>query len=85
MLDGIARSYKLAIKMPTFAKSPKVVAVLYSHLESLNQLLSHYASKGGDSGGTPTSVMPEGDDGGNSDAHYTSADTDAQPAPDSGS
>jgi len=79
------RQLKLAIKMPTFAKTPKTVAVLYSMVETGTQLISHYTAKG-DSAGAPTSVAePDGGSEGSSDAHYTSADTDAQPAPDSGS
>ena len=78
------RQLKLAIKMPTFAKTPKTVAVLYSMVETGTQLISHYTSKG-DAAGAPTSVAePDGSEE-SSDAHYTSADTDAQPAPDSGS
>ena len=84
-MDASMRQLKLAIKMPTFAKSPKVVAVLYSMVETGTQLISHYTAKG-DTAGAPTSVAePDGDSEGSSDAHYTSADTDAQPAPDSGS
>lgn len=85
LLDAAMRQLKLAIKHPTFAKMPKVVAVLYSMLETGTQLISHYTSKG-DAGGTPTSVAPESPEGDvDSDAHYTSADADAQPSPESGS
>jgi hypothetical protein len=77
------RQLKLAMKMPTFAKTPKTVAVLYSMVETGTQLLSHYTSRG-DAAGAPTSVAePDGGSDENSDAHYTSADTDAQPPPES--
>jgi hypothetical protein len=84
LVDAAMRQLKLAIKMPTFAKTPKTVAVLYSMVETGTQLISHYTTKG-DAAGAPTSVAePDGgSDDNSSDAHYTSADTDAQPAPDS--
>jgi hypothetical protein len=83
LADAAARQIKLAIKHPTFAKTPKTVAVLYSVLETLTSLIAHYTSRG-DSGGAPTSVAePEPGSEDNSDAHYTSADADAQPAPES--
>ena len=85
LLDAAMRQVKLAIKHPTFAKTPKTVAVLYSMLETGNKLISHYTSRG-DAGGAPTSTAePEPGSEENSDAHYTSADTDAQPSPESGS
>jgi hypothetical protein len=85
MLDGVCRQLKLTIRMPDFAKTPKTVAVLYSVLETLTELISHYTSKG-DGGGAPTSVAPESEDrGGESDAHFVSADADAIPPPESAS
>jgi hypothetical protein len=81
MLDAISRQLKLAITMPGFGSTPKVVAALYSILASLTKLISHYTAKG-DAGGAPTSVaqdMPEPEDG--SDAHFVSADADTIPPP----
>lgn len=83
LLDGVTRQLKLTIRMPDFNKTPKVVAVLYSVLETLTELISHYTSKG-DGGGAPTSVAKPGMDGDESDAHFTSADADALPPPEVG-
>jgi hypothetical protein len=85
LVDASCRQLKLAIKHPTFAKTPKTAAVLYSLVETMTQLLSHYTTKG-DGGGAPTSTNEPGESsGGDTDAHFTSADADVQPPPDSGS
>lgn len=85
LLDAVCRQLKLTIRHPDFAKTPKTVAVLYSVLETLTELISHY-TKGGDAGGAPTSVAPESSDrGGDADAHFVSADADAEPPPESAS
>ena len=81
MIDAITRQLKLAIRMPGFSKTPKVVAALYSVLASLTKLISHYTAQG-DAGGAPTSVAqepPESESG--SDAHFVSADADTIPPP----
>jgi hypothetical protein len=84
LVDAACRQLKLAIKHPTFAKTPKTVAVLYDCVETMTKLLSHYTQKG-DSGGAPTSTAEPSQSGDNMDAHFTASDVAAEPAPDSGS
>lgn len=85
LVDAACRQLKLALKHPSFAKTPKVAAVLYSLVETMTQLLSHYTARG-DAGSAPTGTASAdegmgGDDSG--DAHFTSADADVQPPPES--
>lgn len=83
MLDGVSRQLRVTISHVDFAKDPPVVGVLHSVLETIDELISHYTAKG-DRGGAPTSIVRSSSDGPDSDAHYVSADTTAQPAPDTG-
>ena len=81
LVDGACRQLKLIIRHPDFATKPKTVAVFSSVLETLTELLNH-SIQSGDGGGAPTSVMndsSEKDDA--DDAHFVSADADAEPPP----
>ena len=81
LLDGVARQLKFAIRHPDFVKIPKTVAVLYSVLKTLTELISHYTAKG-DAGGAPTGKAGSPADREDvQDAHFVSADADATPEP----
>jgi hypothetical protein len=69
---------KVALRSADFQKTPAVVAVIQSQLNTLSELLSHYTS--GTAGATPKGAPPRVS-GSSDDGNSSSADADAQPTP----
>jgi len=78
-LDIATRAMKVALRSVDFQKTPAVVAVIQSQLNTLSELLSHYTS--GTAGAVPKGVPSRGAVSGGDDSNSSSADADAQPTP----
>jgi hypothetical protein len=74
-VDLAIRALKTGLRSTDFQKTPAVVAVLQSVLNTCTELLSHYTS--GQAGATPSATPSKGE---GSDSASPSADADAQPA-----
>ena len=77
-VDLAARALKTALRSADFQKTPAVVAVLQSLLNTINELISHYTS--GTSGAKPSSTASPRFEGRTSEGDSSSADADAQPS-----
>jgi hypothetical protein len=77
-VDLAARALKTALRSTDFQKTPAVVAVLQSVLNTVTELVSHYTS--GTSGAKPSSTASMRPEGRTSEGDSSSADADAQPS-----
>lgn len=81
MIDVAVRTLKLARKTADLQKSPKVVAVVTSTVETLTTLLSHYTAG---HGGVPQGMVSEPDVRGDTDSSNPPADAAGEPGSDDG-
>lgn len=83
-IDLACRAVQTALRSKDFLKTPAVVAVLQSNLNTMQELLSHYTS--GTSGSQAPKRASSGSEDTTSDSGSPpSSDADAQPGADSGS
>jgi hypothetical protein len=75
-VDLASRAIKVALRSTDFQKTPAVVAVMQSVLNTMTELLSHYVS--GTSGASAPGPVPSGAD--RTDGASPSSDADAQPS-----
>jgi hypothetical protein len=76
-VDLAVRAVRTALRSTDFQKTPAVVAVLQSVLNTMTELLSHYTS--GTSGATPPASQPRVAEE-RADGASSSADADSQPS-----
>jgi hypothetical protein len=77
-VDWAVRSLKSALRSTDFQKTPAVVAVIQSLINTASELISHYTSGTAGAKTSPTVVRREG--GRTSESDSSSADADAQPS-----
>ena len=78
ILDVASRLLKAALRTPDFQKTPTVAAAITSLYQSLNKLISHYASNGDGSSGMPSGVSSDTERGGDA-PDTTDSDVSAEP------
>jgi hypothetical protein len=83
-IDVAVRAVRIALRSVDFQKTPAVVAVFQSVLNTMTEMLSHYTS--GTSGATASSdTAPRTSEGSSLGEGTESADADAQPSASAGS
>jgi hypothetical protein len=78
-IDLAVRAIRTALRSPDFQKSPSVVAVFQSVLNTLTELLSHYTTGTSGASSTASGSLPRSEET-SSGGDSPSADADAQPS-----